>query len=239
VYFQPKYDIRPDKPVLSSAEALVRWIHPELGMISPGVFIPMLEDSGLIFNLDAYVWRKTAAQIRQWKDECGFSVPVSVNVSRIDMLMPNLRDTFQDILNEYQLTTADIILEITESAYAGDSEQVLSTARDLRGMGMGFRIEMDDFGTGYSSLGALNHLPIDALKLDMSFVRNAFSEKKDLRMIELILDIARYLQVPVIAEGVETEEQYLGLKELGVDYVQGYYFSKPVPSETFQVFFRN
>ena len=103
-------------------------------------------------------------------------------------------------------------------------------------MGMGFRIEMDDFGSGYSSLGMLTHLPIDALKLDMTFIRNAFGEKRDVRMIELIIDIADYLQVPVVAEGVETEEQYLVLKAMGCDLIQGYYFSRPVPENEFETF---
>ena len=236
VYFQPKYDIRPENPVLSSAEALVRWDHPELGMISPGVFIPLLEDNGLILDLDQFVWCEAAARIRDWKDRFGFSVPVSVNVSRIDMLTPNLKSIFKEILETYNLSPDDLMLEITESAYTGDSDQVISTAKELRGMGMGFRIEMDDFGTGYSSLGMLSHLPIDALKLDMSFIRNAFGETRDVRMIELIIDIADYLHVPVVAEGVETEEQYMVLKAMGCDYVQGYYFSKPVPPEEFDRF---
>ena len=236
VYLQPKFDIRPEKPVLASAEALVRWDHPELGLISPGVFIPLLEENGLILDLDQFVWRETAARIRDWKDRFGFSVPVSVNVSRIDMLTPNLKSIFAEILDTNGLSPDDLMLEITESAYTGDSDQVISTAKELRGMGMGFRIEMDDFGTGYSSLGMLSHLPIDALKLDMSFVRNAFGETRDVRMIELIIDIADYLHVPVVAEGVETEEQYLVLKAMGCDYVQGYYFSKPVPYEDFDQF---
>ena len=236
VYFQPKYDIRPDKPILASAEALVRWDHPTLGLISPGVFIPLLEDNGLILELDQYVWRKTAAQIREWKDRLGCAVPVSVNVSRIDMLTPNLKHIFKEILDDCNLNAEDLVLEITESAYTSDSDQVISTAKELRGMGVGFRIEMDDFGTGYSSLGMLSHLPIDALKLDMSFVRSAFGATRDVRMIELIIDIADYLHVPVVAEGVETEEQYLTLKAMGCDYVQGYYFSKPVPPQAFDSF---
>ena len=234
VYFQPKFDIRPEAPILSSAEALVRWDHPQLGMISPGLFIPLLEDNGLILDLDQFVWREAAARIRAWKDRFGFSVPVSVNVSRIDMLTPDLKDIFRNILSDYQLNVDDLVLEITESAYTGDSDQVISTAKELRGMG--FRIEMDDFGTGYSSLGILSHLPIDVLKLDMSFIRSAFGENRDVRMIELIIDIADYLHVPVIAEGVETEEQYLVLKAMGCDLVQGYYFSKPVPPEAFDRF---
>lgn len=236
VVFQPKFDVRPDKPVLSSAEALVRWNHPELGMVSPAKFIPLLEESGLILELDCFVWHQAAARIREWKDKYGFAVPVSVNVSRVDMLTPDLKSIFQEILSEYRLDTEDFMLEVTESAYTGDSAQVLSTARELRGMGMGFRIEMDDFGTGYSSLGMLTQLPIDALKLDMSFVRSAFGETRDVRMIELIIDIADYLRVPVVAEGVETEEQLVALKELGCDYVQGYYFSKPVPANEFERF---
>ena len=196
----------------------------------------MLEDNGLILELDQFVWRETAARIRDWKDRLGRSVPVSVNVSRIDMLTPNLKNIFKDILEEYRLLPDDLILEITESAYTSDSEQVISTAKELRGVEMGFRIEMDDFGTGYSSLGMLSHLPIDALKLDMSFVRDAFGENRDVRMIELIIDIADYLHVPIVAEGVETEEQYLVLKAMGCDLVQGYYFSKPVPPEAFDHF---
>ncbi len=234
VYFQPKFDIRPDKPVLSSAEALVRWNHPELGMISPGVFIPLLEDNGLIPDLDRFVWRGAAARIRDWKDRFGYAVPVSVNVSRIDMLTPNLKDTLRDILDEFRLQPEDLMLEITESAYTEDSEQMISTVRELREMG--FRIEMDDFGTGYFSLGMLSNLPIDVLKLDMSFVRSAFGESWDVRMIELIIDIADYLHAPVVAEGVETEEQYMGLKAMGCDYVQGYYFSRPVPAKEFDRF---
>ena len=231
-YYQPKFYIRPEQPVLSSAEALVRWDHPELGLISPGVFIPLLEDNGLILELDRYVWRETAAMIRSWKDRLGYSVPVSVNVSRIDMLNPSLKDIFREILEDYGLSAGDLVLEITESVYTGESDQVIAAVKELRSMG--FRIEMDDFGTGYSSLGMLTHLPLDALKLDMSFVRSAFGERRDVRMIELIIDIADYLHVPVVAEGVETEEQYLALREMGCDLVQGYYFSKPVPAEAFE-----
>ena len=236
VYFQPRFDIRSDSPVLASAEALVRWNHPEYGMLEPDTFISLLEENGLILELDHYVWNETASRIRLWKDKFGYAVPVSVNVSRIDMLMPNLKNVFRDILDTYGLAVEDIMLEVTESAYTEDSEQVLATARDLRGMGMGFRIEMDDFGTGYSSLGMLSHMPIDALKLDIGFVQNNRGGVGDERMIELIIDIADYLQVPVVAEGVETEEQYLLLKRLGCDLVQGFYFSKPVPEAEFEHF---
>ena len=234
VYYQPKFDVRKDDPVLASAEALVRWKHPRLGMIDPGLFIPLLEDNGLVQKLDHYVWQEAAAQIRRWKDTLGVTVPVSVNVSRVDMYDPELISIFKKIIEENRLTTAEYLLEITESAYTDNSIQIINIVKQLRKLG--FRIEMDDFGTGYSSLNMLSMLPIDALKLDMKFIRTAFSERKDTRMIELIIDIAEYLKVPVIAEGVETEEQLTTLKALGCDIVQGYYFSRPVPAEEFETF---
>ena len=234
VFYQPKFDVRPQIPVLSSAEALVRWAHPELGMISPGIFIPLFEENGLIQELDTYVWQHAAAQIRDWKNRFDFVAPVSVNVSRIDMYDPRLNETFQRILREYGLSPAEFLLEITESAYTQDSQQIIHTVNQLRSLG--FRIEMDDFGTGYSSLNMISSLPIDALKLDMQFIRSAFSEHKDTRVLEVIIDIADYLSVPVIAEGVETREQLEALKEMGCDIVQGYYFSKPVPAHEYERF---
>ena len=234
VFYQPKFDVHPEIPVLASAEALVRWKHPKLGMISPGVFIPLFETNGLIQRLDLYVWRETAARIRDWKDRLGFSVPVSVNVSRIDMYDPHLVDTMLEILKENGLSTHDLLLEITESAYTQDSEQIVETVNRLRRLG--FSIEMDDFGTGYSSLNMISTLPIDAIKLDMQFIRNAFSGRRDTRILEVIIDIADYLCVPVIAEGVETEDQMVALREMGCDFVQGYYFSRPVPTEEYEEF---
>ena len=234
VFYQPKFDVHPRSPILTSAEALVRWQHPTLGLISPGVFVPLFEDNGLIQELDSYVWQETAAQLRDWKERLGFAVPVSVNVSRIDMYDPELLSRFERLLRENGLAPGDLFLEITESAYTQDEEQIIGTVNALREMG--FRIEMDDFGTGYSSLNMISTLPIDALKLDMQFVRSAFGEQKDTRMLEVVVDIAEHLSVPIIAEGVETEEQLVALKELGCDIVQGYYFSKPVPAAEYELF---
>ena len=234
VYLQPKFNVQSDEPVLSGCEALVRWQHPELGLISPGVFIPLFENNGLIQELDMYVWRESAKCIARWKAEHGFSVPISVNVSRIDMYDPGLVPTIQKILRDQDISYDDLHIEITESAYTQESDQIIETAQRLRKLGL--NIEMDDFGTGYSSLNMLSSLPIDALKLDMQFIRSAFSESGDTRMIEVIIDIADYLKVPVIAEGVETLDQLHSLKALGCDIVQGYYFSKPVPSEEFDAF---
>jgi len=231
VFYQPKYDIRPEPPVLTSAEALIRWQHPTLGLVSPGVFIPLFEENGMIQRLDHYVWAEAAAQVRRWKDHYGMSIPVSVNVSRIDMLDPEIPRIFERILAENHLEPQELVPEITESAYTNNESIIISTVQNLRTLGM--QVEMDDFGTGYSSLGMISRLPLDALKLDMTFVRSAFSDNGDTRMIELIIDIAEYLGVPVIAEGVETLEQMQALRRMGCDYVQGYYFSKPVPPEDF------
>ena len=234
VWYQPKFDIRRKTPFLTSAEALVRWRHPKLGMVSPGVFIPLFEANGLIETLDRFVWRETAAQLRDWKDRLGFCVPVSVNVSRVDMLDPGLVDIFTELLREYGLTAQELLLEITESAYTQDSDQIIQTVTALRRLG--FRVEMDDFGTGYSSLNMLSTLPIDALKLDMQFIRNAFAQRRNTRMLEVIIELAGSLAVPVIAEGVETAEQLGALRAMGCDIVQGYYFSKPVPAGEFERF---
>ena len=227
------FNVKKDKPYLSSSEALVRWFHHDLGMISPGDFIPLFEENGLIQRLDKFVWSEVGKQIRNWKDKYDFYVPVSVNVSRIDMYEPDFIDTLLKIINDNNLTTNDIYLEITESAYTSDSKQMIEIVNKLRDLG--FSIEMDDFGTGYSSLNMINELPIDVLKLDMVFVRNAH-KNHDTKIVEFIIDIAKYLEVPVIAEGVETKEQVESLKNLGCDIIQGYYFSKPIPSNEFEKF---
>ena len=237
VFFQPKFDIRPEEPVLSSAEALVRWKHPELGMVSPGVFIPLFERNGLIRDLDLYVWNEAAGRVAQWKKKLGISIPVSINVSRIDMYDPNFVDTMQSIVERYHLTHRELLLEVTESAYTEDSEQIIRTVRELREKG--FRIEMDDFGTGYSSLNMISTLPIDALKLDMQFIRNAFKARKDTRLLEVVIQLAESLEVPTIAEGVETAEQLLTLKSMGCDIVQGYYFSRPLPADEFEQYVKD
>ena len=232
VYFQPKYDIRPDEPVICGAEALVRWIHPELGMISPGVFIPLFESNGLIRDLDHYVWRAAAEHLKDWKKRMERIVPVSVNVSRVDMLDPELTDTLQALVAGNGLDCSDLHLEITESAYTQDAAQIVETVGHLRSLG--FLIEMDDFGSGYSSLNMLSTLPIDVLKLDMQFIRTAFSGGGNMRMLEITVDISDSLSVPLIAEGVETAEQVQKLKEMGCAVVQGYYFARPMPAADFE-----
>ena len=232
VYFQPKYGIQGPKPVLQSAEALIRWVHPEIGMISPGNFIPLFEQNGLIRKLDRFVWREAAAQIADWKRRYGRVIPVSVNVSRIDIYDPDLPSEFLSLIRDQGLAPEDYLLEITESAYTEETDQLISSVQKLRGMG--FKVEMDDFGSGYSSLNTLSILPIDVLKLDMGFIRGMEKDPRRRRLVEIVMEIARYLEVPMIAEGVETQDQLDRLKALGCDIVQGYLFSKPVPPEVFE-----
>ncbi|MBO5530978.1 MAG: EAL domain-containing protein [Fibrobacter sp.] len=234
VYYQPKYAIQGDKPHLRSAEALIRWIHPELGFINPGDFIPLFESNGLIQMVDYYVWKEAAAQIRRWKEEYGMSVPVSVNVSRIDIYDPQLENKLCNIMETNGLSPNEYMIEITESAYSENAQGLIEVLESMRNKG--FHIEMDDFGTGYSSLSMLTALPIDILKIDMSFIRNMEKDEKNKKMVELIIDIAKFLKVPAIAEGVETESQLLTLRKMGCDVIQGYFFSKPVPPEEFAKF---
>ncbi|MBP0971305.1 MAG: EAL domain-containing protein [Oscillospiraceae bacterium] len=236
VFYQPKYCICGGTPKLVSAEALTRWHHPEYGVIKPDVFIPLFENNGLIQKLDRYVWNYVAAQIRQWKTEYGVDIPVSVNVSRVDAFNPMLGKILSEITGRNGLENENLLLEITESAYTDDSRQIIDTVIRLREQG--YKIEMDDFGSGYSSLNMLTSLPIDALKLDMHFIRNICGNKKDCRLVGIMIEIARLLNVPVIAEGVETKEQMELLKELGCDIIQGYYFSKPLSAEDFSVLIR-
>ena len=234
VYYQPKFNVRGAEPVLASAEALVRWKHPRLGLVNPGIFIPLFEDNGLIRQLDQYVWRQAAEGIRSWKERYGISLPVSVNVSRVDLYDPRMKNVLLEIVRENRLDYGELLLEITESAYTEDAKQIIEKVKDLREIG--FRIEMDDFGSGYSSLNMLTTLPMDALKLDMQFVRNAFGERKDTRLLEVLLQMTRAFRLTSIAEGVETEEQVHALREMGCDVLQGYYFSRPLPAEEFESF---
>lgn len=231
VYYQPKYNIQCDPPKLSSAEALIRWVHPDLGFIRPDDFVPLFEGNGVIGEVDHFVWEETAKQIRKWRDKYGISLPVSVNLSRSDVFDPDLEKRLVKLVKDNGLTYNDLKIELTESAYTENVSTVLEVIGSLRKLG--FQIEMDDFGSGYSSLNMLSDMPFDVLKMDMVFVRNLETSETDRHLIKLVLDIAKYLNVKVVAEGVETEAQMRFMKENGCDLIQGYYFSKPLPPEEF------
>ena len=236
LYYQPKFAISGEKPVLKSAEALVRWNHPELGMISPGIFIPLFEKNGLIQKVDHFVWRKAGSQIREWKERFGVSIPVSVNISRIDLYDPALEERLTGILDEFGLTFEEYFLEITESAYVDDPVHIVEEVSKLRARG--FKIEMDDFGSGYSSLSMLTSLPVDVLKMDMKLVKDIQHDAKALHIVEAVLDMAHYMSLTVVAEGVEDKEQYELLRSCGCELVQGWYLSKPVPAPGFEPYIK-
>jgi EAL domain-containing protein (putative c-di-GMP-specific phosphodiesterase class I) len=232
VYYQPKYYVQTDPPRLRSAEALIRWVHPELGMISPGDFIPLFEGNGLINIVDSFVWSEAARQILRWEKKYGYRIPVSVNLSRADIFDPTLLERLERLIRDNGLDFKDIKLEVTESAYTENAEQVICVVEGLRDKG--YTVEMDDFGTGYSSLNMLSAMPVDVLKMDRTFIRNIENNERDVQLVALILGIAKNLKIPVIAEGVETETQLQMLKNLGCTLVQGYYFSRPLHPAEFE-----
>ncbi|MBQ1568125.1 MAG: EAL domain-containing protein [Erysipelotrichaceae bacterium] len=232
VYYQPKYDIQCNPPRLISAEALIRWKHPELGMIAPGDFIPLFEKNGLISVVDSFVWKQAAKQISLWREKYGFTLPVSVNLSRVDIFDPALTDKLVELVRDYDLKFDDLKLEVTESSYTDNAKMLLELIHNLRTMG--FEVEMDDFGAGYSSLNMLSDMPIDVLKMDMKFVRNIEQSETDLLLVKLIIDIARYMNLEVVAEGVENNKQLSLLQDAGCNVVQGFYFSRPLPPEEFE-----
>lgn len=231
VYLQPKYRIKDG--LMVGAEALVRWIHPKWGFQSPAEFIPLFEKNGFITKLDQFVWEEACAFMREWDDKGYAPISVSVNVSRADIYNADITDILTGIIQKYDLPPSRLHLEITESAYTENPKQIIDTVAHLRELG--FIIEMDDFGTGYSSLNMLNEMPIDLLKLDMKFIQNETAKSDSKGILHFIINLARWMKLGVVAEGVETREQLDFLSENGCDYVQGYYFSKPLPEDEFEI----
>lgn len=230
VYFQPKYDLRHDE--LAGAEALVRWCHPEWGVMSPAEFIPLFEKNGFITRLDQYIWDKVCAMLREWSDQGYPVLPVSVNVSRADAYQADLTSVLLQTVERYHLPPASLHLEITERAYMESPIQMSQTVEQLRKLG--FEIEMDDFGQGYSSLNMFNRMTIDALKLDMNSLKDEGKRHMNQGILRFIMSLARWMGLSIIAEGVETEEEIEQLREIGCDYGQGYYFAKPMTRWDFE-----
>lgn len=230
LYLQPKYNI--EKGTIIGAEALVRWISLENGFISPGDFIPVFENNGFVYEVDKFIWEESCRYLRKWLDEGREVHPISVNVSRIDLYDPKLVQHLVDLREKYQLPSQYLELEITESAYTEDPEQIITITRQLREAG--FVILMDDFGTGYSSLNMLKDIQIDVLKLDMGFLKSSDYSAKGGNILTAILKMAESLKMQTIAEGVETKEQVEFLKSIGCKYVQGFYYSKPLPVGEFE-----
>ena len=234
VKLQPKY--KAAGGLFTDAEALVRWCHPEWGMQSPAVFIPLFERNGFITKLDQYVWEKVCQMMQQWDKEGLEPVNISINVSRADVYNVNLVDTLLDLVKRYNIAPKRLHLEITESVYTESPEDIIQNVTRLREKG--FVVEMDDFGSGYSSLNMLNRMPMDILKLDMQFIRTEMEMPESRRTLLYIIGLAHWLNLSVVAEGVETKEQLEHLRNLGCDYIQGYYLAKPMDPADFEELFR-
>ena len=246
VFYQPKYDIRGDEPCLKGAEALVRWAYPAISeqldnsttkVMTPDMFLPLFEQEGLLHELDLYVWTEAARQISAWKKELGVTVPVSVNISRMDLYDSGLSETLLRIIRENGIRTNDFMLEIREADYVADADGVTRAVENLRDHG--FRIVMDDFGRGYSSLNMLIALPIHVLKLDMKYLSSSNNSETIQQMVRFFTDVADYLHFDIVAEGVEKYEELQLLKNHGCCQVQGFYYSEPMRAEQFSALLTN
>lgn len=225
-YLQPKCNVATGAIV--GAEALVRWNHPKYGVVSPGRFVPMLEQAGQISRLDVFVWRSVVRMLARWEREGRNLVPISVNVSMVDIDQMDVADTLTGLLNEYDVDARLLQAEITESAVSRNLSKVESTIRKLHADNIA--VLMDDFGSAYSSLNMLKDINVDVIKLDMKFIDlNEDNASKGLKIVESVVNMARKLRLLVIAEGAQTKQQVDQLLSVGCRYIQGYYFHEPLP----------
>ena len=232
IYYQPKFDIRGETPKLAGAEALARWRHPELGLIEPGDFLQLLERSGEIGKVDQYIWKMAVRQIVAWKEKYGVTVPVSVNLSSQDLFDPALKRILGGAIRDNGLSSGDLKLEIREAVCAENRFQIFDIVERLRRAG--YEIQIDNFG---AENGVLSSIAVDGLKLDRGMIAEMEQDEKASRFVDLILEAAGYLKLPVVAVGVETEGQMRLLKKKGCAFAQGYYFSHPLPTEEFEARF--
>lgn len=235
VYYQPLINIESGKII--GAEALVRWMHPELGMVSPAEFIPIAEDTGLIVQIGDFVLNAACSQSKEWQRAIKKDFRISVNLSGRQFKLHDLVQKVEIILMQTELPPHSLDLEITESICMEDAETSIDVLKKFQQRGI--HISIDDFGTGYSSLSYLKKFPIDVLKIDQSFVRDITDDTDSEKIVSLILSMAHTLNLKVIAEGVETEKQLEYLRRHECDMCQGYYFSKPVPAADFEMLLRN
>lgn len=229
LYMQPVYSLKEQKMI--SAEVLVRWIHPKRGMISPGRFIPVFERNGFIVRLDRFVWEEACKFLSEQKEKYGRKLKLSVNVSRVNFYDPKLVEFILGLIKKYNIDNDMLRLEITETAYTDNPQQLLESMRRLQDNGI--KILMDDFGSGYSSLNMLKNVPADILKVDMNFVQDIENSKRAAMIMKNIVRMADDIGMGLVIEGVETEAQVKFLESIGCDAIQGFYFSKPLPAETY------
>lgn len=230
VYVQPKYDLSCEKIV--GGEALVRWKHPKKGMIPPGEFIGVFEKNGFIIRLDYFVWEETCKLLSKLKKEGYAGYPISINVSRAHFYGNGLREKLEELVKNYDLNPEELELEITETICAEDPEIIYSKVRSLQAAG--FRVAMDDFGSGYSSLNMLKEMPLDIIKMDLKFLDGGDNEEKSHYILQTLISLAHNMQLSVVVEGVETKVQVEFLRGIGSYFAQGYYFSRPVESATYE-----
>ncbi len=233
LYFQPQMELNSKK--LIGAEALVRWLHPKRGMLNPAYFIPVAEDSGLIFQLGQWVLQMACWQNREWQKQGLNIVPIAINLSAAQFRQPNLPDIIHQCLEKNQLDANYLGLEVTESLLMEDVDSILLTLHNLKKMGM--QLAIDDFGTGYSSLSYLKRFPVDKIKIDQSFVRDILVDPDDAAITSTIITMAKSLNLKTIAEGVESQEQYDFLMNRECDEIQGYYYSRPLSAQSFETTF--
>lgn len=226
MYLQPKYSIA--KNEIIGAEALVRWRHPQRGMIYPDQFIPVIEENGFIRKVDYYIWAEACRFIRRCQKAGITTCPVSVNVSRVHLKDNECIEVLADLIKDYGISKSLLELEITET----ENDQQISL-KALKLKEEGFTLLMDDFGSGYSSLNILLETPFDVIKLDKKFMENMMVSGKGQLILEQVVSMANKLELGLLAEGVETKEQIELLESIGCDQVQGYYYAKPMPEEEF------
>lgn len=232
VYFQPKIDT--DTLTLIGAEALVRWQKADGSFVYPDEFIPLIERSGQVVDVDYYVYREVFAFLAKRLQEGRRVVPISVNVSRVHLNRMHILEYIETLLAEFQIPCSMVEFELTESIYLEDTQRALELIKGLHKMG--FKVSMDDFGSGYSSLNLLSKLPIDIIKLDRVFLKEGEMQENDRIIISCVVDMAKRLKITSLCEGVETQEQCDYLKEVGCQMQQGFYFSRPIPQEVFEKF---
>ncbi len=229
MYLQPKFNLENGEIV--GAEVLARWKHPEKGMIQPNDFIPLFERNGFIMKLDEYMWEEACKAIQSWKNAGRKRFPVSVNVSRYHIYNHKIESILENLLTKYDLNPGDLSLEITETMFFDNSNELYFLLNRLQEMG--FRLEVDDFGSGYSSLNMLRNVPVDVIKIDKGFLDDTLNSEKGKIVIRHTIAMAKELQLQIIAEGVETTEHVNFLKGSNCDVAQGFFFAKPMPLEEF------
>ena len=234
IFYQPKHDSRTGE--LVGAEALVRWTHPEFGFLSPAEFIPVFEQTGFISEVDFYAWKRTCMNQREWQDKGLRIVPISVNCSRSELLQNDFLHKWFKPLKDSALTSQYMHLEVTESLFTEHFDKLSDVLRECQQRGV--KIELDDFGTGYSSLSMFQLLPLDIIKFDMSFVKGLDSPRQ-MRVMAACVRLVHNLGLKSIAEGVETSQQLEKVKKMGIDAVQGYYYSRPLPKAEFERYLMN